>query len=183
MLIAKGKRTLFLTITGFTLGHSITLGLASLGVVNVNINVIEILIALSIVILMVEITKAVFGNYPKSVIWRYPVIVSLGFGLLHGFGFASALGELGLPANMKISALVFFNIGVELGQLAFIAIVLGLISLSSYLYVNVFNQELTSPDRMTFGSGGRMHFPIIFLYTMGSLSCYWFLDRSINLFI
>jgi hydrogenase/urease accessory protein HupE len=183
MLIAQGKRALFLTITGFTLGHSITLGLASLNMVNVHINVVEVLIALSIVMLIVEITKAAFGGYPQSVIWRYPVIVSLGFGLLHGFGFASALGEFGLPANMKISALVFFNIGIELGQLAFIVIVLGLINLTSYVYLNIFNQNITLPERMTFGGGGRMHFSIIFLYTIGSLSCYWFLDRSISLFI
>ncbi len=181
MQIALGKRNLVLTITGFTLGHSITLGLASLGLVNVHINVVEVLIALSIVLLIVEITKVALGRPSQSLIWRYPAIVSLGFGLLHGFGFASALGELGLPANMKISALAFFNVGVELGQLAFIASVLGLISLMSYLYARVFNQVFT-PNKLNTPEGHN-HFPMIILYAIGSLSCYWFIDRSLNLFI
>jgi hydrogenase/urease accessory protein HupE len=181
MQIARSKRNLVLTITGFTLGHSITLGLASLGLVNVHLNVVELLIALSIVLLIVEITKVALGRPSKSLIWHYPAIVSLGFGLLHGFGFASALGELGLPASMKISALAFFNLGVELGQLAFIASVLGLISFMSYLYARVFNHVL-APDKLNTAKG-RIHFPMIILYAIGSLSCYWFIDRSLNLFI
>jgi hydrogenase/urease accessory protein HupE len=167
ILITSGKRKLILTITGFTLGHSITLSLASLGFVNVHMNVVEVLIALSIVMLIVEITKAVLGNPSQSLIWRYPVIVSLGFGLLHGFGFAGALADLGLPVSMKISALAFFNIGVELGQLAFIAVVLGLIRLISYASI----------------SEGRIPLSMIFLYAIGSLSGYWFIDRSLNMFV
>jgi hydrogenase/urease accessory protein HupE len=166
ILIVSGKRKLVLTITGFTLGHSITLSLASLGIINVHMNVVEVLIALSIVLLIVEITKVALGYPTESLIWRYPIIVSLVFGLLHGFGFASALTELGLPANMKISALAFFNIGVELGQLVFIVTVLGLIRLTSYVPI----------------SEGRIHSPIVFLYAIGSLSGYWFIERSLNLF-
>jgi hydrogenase/urease accessory protein HupE len=167
ILITSGNRKLILTITGFTLGHSITLSLASLGLVNVHINVVEVLIALSIVMLIVEITKAALGNPSQSLIWRYPIIVSLGFGLLHGFGFASALADLGLPESMKISALAFFNIGVELGQLAFIAVVLGLIRLTSYASI----------------SEGRIPLSMIFLYAIGSLSGYWFIERSLNMFV
>jgi hydrogenase/urease accessory protein HupE len=167
ILITSGNRKLILTITGFTLGHSITLSLASLGLVNVHINVVEVLIALSIVMLIVEITKAALGNPSQSLIWRYPIIVSLGFGLLHGFGFASALADLGLPESMKISALAFFNIGVELGQLAFIAVVLGLIRLISYVSI----------------SEGRIPLSMIFLYAIGSLSGYWFIERSLNMFV
>jgi hydrogenase/urease accessory protein HupE len=167
ILITSGNRKLILTITGFTLGHSITLSLASLGLVNVHINVVEVLIALSIVMLIVEITKAALGNPSQSLIWRYPIIVSLGFGLLHGFGFASALADLGLPESMKISALAFFNIGVELGQLAFIAVVLGLIRLISYASI----------------SEGRIPLSMIFLYAIGSLSGYWFIERSLNMFV
>jgi hydrogenase/urease accessory protein HupE len=167
ILITSGNRKLVLTITGFTLGHSITLSLASLGIVYVHINVVEVLIAFSIVMLIIEITKAVLGNPSQSLIWRYPVIVSLGFGLLHGFGFASALADLGLPVSMKISALAFFNIGVELGQLAFIAVVLVLIRLKSYASI----------------SEGRIPLSMIFLYAIGSLSGYWFIDRSLNMFV
>jgi hydrogenase/urease accessory protein HupE len=167
ILITSGKGKLILTITGFTLGHSITLSLASIGLVNVHINVVEVLIALSIVMLIVEITKAALGNPSQSLIWRYPIIVSLGFGLLHGFGFASALADLGLPESMKISALAFFNIGVELGQLAFIAVVLGLIRLTSYASI----------------SEGRIPLSMIFLYAIGSLSGYWFIERSLNMFV
>mgnify|MGYP000066233445 CR=1 FL=1 len=177
MQIAFGRRTLILTITGFTLGHSATLALSSLGLVSVRINVVEVLIALSIVMLIVEITKSAFGKRSSSLIWRYPVLVSLGFGLLHGFGFASALSELGLPSAMKLPALAFFNIGVEAGQLAFIATALLVMRLMSFLYSFVFKKVALESSVVK-----PVQFPIFVLYFMGSLSCYWFVDRSVGLF-
>ena len=177
MQIAFGRRTLILTITGFTLGHSVTLALSSLGLISVRINVVEVLIALSIVMLMVEITKSAFGKRSSSLIWRYPVLVSLGFGLLHGFGFAGALSELGLPSTMKVPALAFFNIGVEAGQLAFIASLLIFMRLISFLYFFVFKEVALESSPVK-----SVQLPMIVLYLMGSLSCYWLVDRSMGLF-
>jgi len=117
VFISRGKRKLLLTITGFTLAHSLTLIMAATGVVSIAIVPVEAVIALSIVFLAVEIAK----QNSKSLSFKYPVLVSASFGLLHGFGFASVLAEIGLPKNEKFTALLCFNIGVELGQLIFIA--------------------------------------------------------------
>ncbi len=117
MLLARAPRRILLAVTGFTAAHSITLSLATLGIARAPIAPVEALIALSIVFLAVELAR----DDPASVARRYPVVVSLTFGLLHGFGFASALGEIGLPRGELALGLVSFNVGVELGQLAFIA--------------------------------------------------------------
>jgi len=177
MQIALGTRNLIMTITGFTVGHSITLAMSSLGWVSVRIDVVEVLISLSIVMLILEITKAKIGKPSPSLIWRYPALISLGFGLLHGFGFASALGDLGLPQAMKIPALAFFNVGVELGQLAFVGCVL--------LMLKVFSVGLKkySNNQQTQVMQKRMEFPMVMLYAIGAISSYWFIDRSISLFI
>ncbi len=177
MQIAGGLRRLIWTITGFTLAHSVTLALSSLGIVNVRIDVVEVLIALSIVMLALEITRAKLGQAKDSLIWQYPALVASLFGLLHGLGFASALSDLGLPQNMKITALAFFNIGVELGQLAFIAVVLLLLKLAMCRF-KLFTSEKKSPT-----IEGSLHFPTAILYLIGALSSYWFVDRSLALFI
>ena len=116
VIIASTFSKLLWTITGFTLAHSITLFLSALGIVYVPIPPIEAMIALSIVFLAMEIAK----HNKNSLTYRYPVIVSSSFGLLHGFGFASALMEIGLPHDERVTALLFFNVGVELGQIAFV---------------------------------------------------------------
>src|SRR5690606_2673867 len=108
---------ILLAVTGFTAAHSITLSLATLGLVRAPIAPVEALIALSIVFLAAEIAR----DDPASFSRRYPIALSFTFGLLHGFGFASALGEIGLPRGELALGLVGFNLGVELGQLAFIA--------------------------------------------------------------
>jgi hydrogenase/urease accessory protein HupE len=117
VFISRTKKKLLLTITGFTLAHSLTLIMAATGVVSIAIEPVEAVIALSIVFLAVEIAK----QNPHSLSFKYPVLVSASFGLLHGFGFASVLAEIGLPKDEKITALLCFNVGVELGQLIFIA--------------------------------------------------------------
>ncbi len=117
VFISRNKRKLLLTITGFTLAHSLTLIMAATGFVSIAIAPVEAVIALSIVFLAVEIAK----QNPNSLSFKYPVLVSASFGLLHGFGFASVLAEIGLPKDEKITALLCFNLGVELGQLIFIA--------------------------------------------------------------
>ncbi|KGJ88603.1 HupE/UreJ family protein [Colwellia psychrerythraea] len=116
VLIASNVTKLFWAITGFTLAHSLTLLLSALNIVKLPIPPIEAIIALSIIFLASEIAK----HNPASLTYRYPVAVSSSFGLLHGFGFASALMEIGLPETEIPLALLFFNIGVEIGQLAFV---------------------------------------------------------------
>jgi hypothetical protein len=123
LLLARERWRLLWTVTAFTAAHSITLALATLGVVNAPQAPVEAVIALSIAFVAVEVLRA-RGGHP-GVAARSPWIVAFSFGLLHGFGFAGALSEVGLPVGQIPLALAFFNIGVELGQLLFIAAVLG----------------------------------------------------------
>lgn len=122
LFIVRGAGLLVKTITAFTLAHSITLGLASLGVVHVPQPPVEAVIALSIVFLARELSRQCRGE--RTLTAQYPWVVALSFGLLHGFGFAGALAEVGLPAADIPLALLFFNLGVEAGQLAFVGFVL-----------------------------------------------------------
>lgn len=122
LLLIQSRRRLFWTITAFTLAHSVTLGLAALGLVQVPGPPVEATIALSIVLLAVEAVRSEAGV--ESLTSRLPWLVSLLFGLIHGLGFAGALADIGLPESQEIAALASFNIGVELGQIAFVAVVL-----------------------------------------------------------
>ena len=113
--IARSWRRIALAITGFTVAHSVTLALAALDVIRLPIAAMEGVIALSIVFLAVEIVKG-----PRDTLtWRRPVAVAGSFGLLHGFGFAAVLREIGLPQEGFVPALLGFNIGIEIGQLVF----------------------------------------------------------------
>lgn len=125
LLVARGSRALLLAISGFTLGHSITLSLAALGIVRVPAAPTEAVIALSLLYLAREALQLPAA----SLLQRLPLLVSGAFGLLHGLGFAAALGEAGMPEREIAWALLFFNLGVEAGQLAFIAAVLAVVVL------------------------------------------------------
>ncbi|WP_035600518.1 HupE/UreJ family protein [Haloferula sp. BvORR071] len=127
VLIVRGKRQLLKTITAFTIAHSITLALATLGWAKVPPAPVEAVIALSIVFVAAEILRSRRGQ--RGLTERAPWLVAGSFGLLHGFGFAGALSEVGLPANDIPLALLFFNLGVEAGQLAFVIGVLAVIAL------------------------------------------------------
>lgn len=126
LLLARGVSTLLLAVTGFTLGHSLTLSLAALGYVHVAIPPTEAAIALSLLFLAREALQPPQG----SLVRRFPLLVSAAFGLLHGLGFAAALGETGLPVQEIPLALLFFNLGVEAGQLAFIAAALVVVAMA-----------------------------------------------------
>ena len=168
MMIAGGFKRLVLTVTGFTVAHSITLSLATLDIFRLPTELVELLIALSILLLAVEIVKHRAGGAKDSFTWRYPVSVSAGFGLLHGCGFAVVLQELGLPSAMKVQALLFFNIGVELGQLAFIVMVsAAVLIVRGWIVTRASQQDLLS--QMT-------------IYTIGVCSAYWLFERSALLF-
>jgi hydrogenase/urease accessory protein HupE len=122
LLLTTGTWRLVKTVTAFTVAHSITLGPATLGLVHVPSKPVEAVIALSIVFVASEIVQARRGR--QGLAARMPWIVAFTFGLLHGFGFAGALSEVGLPQGHIPVALLFFNLGVEVGQLLFIAGVL-----------------------------------------------------------
>lgn len=126
VILVQGTRRLIATITAFTLAHSLTLFAATLGWIHVPGPPVEAVIALSIVFVAGEIMHARQGR--PGLTQRYPWIVAFTFGLLHGLGFAGALAEVGLPPLSIPMALLFFNVGVELGQLIFIVVMLGAIA-------------------------------------------------------
>jgi hydrogenase/urease accessory protein HupE len=160
VLIVQDRRVLLWTITAFTLAHSITLSLAALGFVHVPGPPVEATIALSIVLLAYEIIR--IGWSEPSLTARWPWAVAFSFGLLHGFGFAGALTELGLPQGDVPLALFSFNVGVELGQLAFIAAVLGAMALARRLPLPVLAERYAVPATT---------------YALGGLAAFWFVER------
>ena len=128
LILVKGTRRLIMTVTAFTLAHSLTLAGATLGFVHVPGRPVEAAIALSIVFVASEIIHSREGR--AGLTEKFPWVVAFTFGLLHGFGFASALNEVGLPQSAIPVALLFFNVGVEVGQLMFIASVFTVIALA-----------------------------------------------------
>ncbi len=111
-------RQLVATATAFTLAHSITLSLSALAGIRLPGTPVEIVIALSIALIGLEAVRRMRGESGLSA--RYPWAIAFGFGLIHGFGFAGALAEIGLPKGTEFAALLLFNLGVELGQIAVI---------------------------------------------------------------
>ncbi len=128
LLLVNGVRRVIVTVTAFTLAHSLTLAGATLGLVHLPGPPIEAAIALSIVFVAAEIIHGRRGR--PGLTARYPWLVAFTFGLLHGFGFAGALAEAGLPQESIPIALLFFNLGVEIGQLLFIASVFAVVALA-----------------------------------------------------
>ncbi len=161
-----------ITVTAFTIAHSITLAAATLGFVNVPGPPVEATIALSIMLVAVEILNARRGK--PSLTARLPWLVAFSFGLLHGFGFAGALAEVGLPQHAIPVALLFFNIGVEIGQLLFVTTVLSLISLSRYVASQVLTPALLE---RTFG-----RLDVTAAYATGLTAAYWLVERTTAFF-
>jgi hydrogenase/urease accessory protein HupE len=158
LLLLSTRRLLVQAITAFTIGHSITLSVAALELATVPSRPIEVLIAASVLALAVELAR---DTTAATLIRRSPWLVALGFGLLHGFGFAGALAETGLPPGDIPLALFSFNIGIEIGQLAFVAAVLGAGWLAAHF----------AP-----GVAGRLRRPAI--YAMGILAAFWCFERT-----
>ena len=145
-------------VTSFTVAHSLTLALSAFNLVVLSPAPIEAVIAASIVLLAYENLKR-----QHSLDRNFPALVAFGFGLLHGLGFAGALAEIGLPENSRLPALLFFNIGIELGQLAIIAAVL--LSLAALrLKFNRFLYETP-------------------IYLTGGIASFWFMERSLQILI
>lgn len=161
LLIVTGVRRLVWTITAFTIAHSITLAGATLGYVHVAQQPVEAIIALSILFLATEIIHSRRGRVGYAE--RWPWMVAFIFGLLHGFGFAGALAEVGLPQQAIPLALVFFNVGVELGQLAFVGVVLFL----GWTFHRIKTFPLRPAEMVT-------------TYVIGSIAAFWTIERVVS---
>ena len=171
LLLVNGVGRLVATVTAFTVAHSITLGAATLGFVHVPSAPVEAIIALSILFLASELARRrAHGDgaddaTAANLMTRFPWVVAFSFGLLHGFGFAGALSEVGVPEQAVPLALLFFNVGVELGQLLFIAAVFGfawLVRLAALRVPRSWQRAVA--------------------YGIGSVAAFWVVERTIAVF-
>lgn len=157
MLLVQNGRMLIKTISAFTVAHSVTLAAAVLGLVHVPPAPVEALIAVSIVLLALELTRS--ADAPPTLTRRYPWVVAFIFGLLHGLGFAGALTEIGIPPDRIALALLSFNLGVEVGQLAFVVVMLAPVALARRLAERWPQTRLVPP------------------YAIGALAMAWTFER------
>jgi hydrogenase/urease accessory protein HupE len=163
LLLVPTTRRLIGTITAFTAGHSITLSLAALGFVNFPSRPIEVLIALTVFLLAVELARD--DDAAPTLMRRLPWAMALLFGLLHGLGFAGALSEVGLPPHDIPVALFSFNAGIELGQLVFVLIVVAARHALRHVLARLPQWVESVP-----------------VYAMGTLAAFWSLERAAALF-
>lgn len=161
--LSRARRTRLLvgTITAFTVAHSITLGLSAFGAFSLPARGVEAVIALSILMLAIELARPRTPTSTLSVLQTRPWLAAFAFGLLHGFGFATALKELDLERSSLLFSLLTFNVGVEVGQLAFIGLLVVIFVL------------LRRSDRLSKYSESTM------VNVMGAASAFWCLDRTI----
>ena len=148
-------------ITAFTIAHSITLGVAALEIVRLSQAPVEAVIALSILFLAVERLR----RAEETITARHTWIVAFVFGLLHGFGFAGALADIGLPKANALWALFLFNLGVEIGQLMIVAAALMVVAGVRYARLSLPRWLINAP-----------------LYGIGSIASYWFVSRTVLIF-
>lgn len=160
LLLAGSWRSLLKTVTAFTLGHSVTLALVSLELVPHWPALVEFSIAVTILILAVELSRTDVEQR-KHYIRQHQWLVASVFGLVHGLGFAGVLQEIGLPSGDVVGALFAFNIGIELGQIVFVAIVAGLLYLLQRSSIPIYQ-----------------HVKSAIILVMGGISVYWCLDRG-----
>ena len=163
--LVRGGWSLVRTITAFTVGHSLSLAAAAFGVIGIPERPLNACIALSIVFVAVDIVRDRRGQ--PGLTARYPWAVAGGFGLVHGIGFATALAGLGLERSLLPAALLFFNVGVEIGQFAFVLLVLTLMAAQRRLQVQL-------P-----GQWGEL----LPAYAIGSISACWFIGRVVKLWV
>lgn len=158
-LLVEGTGRLLKAVTAFTLAHSLTLGAAALGLFTLPQAPVEVVVALSIAFLAHEVVEKLRGV--PTLTAASPWIAAFGFGLLHGFGFAGALAELGLPHGARLQALFLFNVGVEIGQLIVIALTLPVIWFVSRM-----------------GERPGQTFARVAAYGCGSLAVLWVIERT-----
>ncbi|WP_169053461.1 HupE/UreJ family protein [Alteraurantiacibacter aquimixticola] len=164
LLVAGTFRRSLIALTGFTLAHSITLALSTLNLVRLPAPPVEAVIALSILFLAVEIVR----GRKDSLTFRYPALVATLFGLLHGFGFAGVLREIGIPQTEIAAALLAFNVGVEAGQVAFV-----LLALALYALVRRAMSGLDLAGQRDPGPAIRQ----LCAYGMGMVAVFWLVQR------
>ncbi len=162
LLIVQSTSMLLKTITSFTVAHSLTLAVATLGYAEVPSLPLNAVIALSILFLAPEIVRAQRGETSLTI--RHPWVVAFAFGLLHGFGYATGLTAMGLPTAEIPLALFTFNVGVEIGQLAFVGMVLLLVGAFRTLEIRWPRWALSAPA-----------------YAVGTLGAFWTIDRTLAL--
>lgn len=158
LLLVGNLRILIGTITAFTVAHTITLMLASLDIIHLSIRAVEATIALSIVFVAAEVIYAMRGR--EHLTKKYPWLIAFGFGLIHGLGFAEALKEIGLPQNEIVPSLIFFNVGVETGQLLFVSAML----LLAWVFKSLIEKHVYI-------------YKMGFTYMIGIIATFWFLER------
>ncbi len=163
LLIVRNTRMLIKTVTAFTVAHSITLAIATLGLARTPLPPLNVLIALSILFLGPEIVRVWRGQTSFTI--RHPWVVAFAFGLLHGFGFASGLEMIGLPTRELVLALLMFNVGVEAGQLFFVVLILAMIRSFRILEIHWPRWAELTPG-----------------YAVGSLGAFWAIQRSVMMF-
>jgi hydrogenase/urease accessory protein HupE len=168
MLLVPQRWRLLKTVTAFTVAHSLTLAATALGWISVQVQLIEALVALSVVMLAVELVHSQRGQ--RYLAARQPWVIAFVFGLLHGCAFAGALADVGLPERAIAPALLLFNLGVEVGQLLFIAAV----SCALWLLRRM----------LTRGSASRLSWPdwtrLVAPYAIGSCAAVWFFQRIVS---
>ncbi|MGB7770355.1 MAG: HupE/UreJ family protein [Pseudolabrys sp.] len=172
-ILVRGWRRVALTVTAFTVAHSLTLAAATLGFVSVPSPPIEAAIALSIVLVAVEIVNA--RRRTPSLTARWPWLIAFCFGLLHGFGFAGALAEVGLPHHAIPIALLFFNLGVEIGQLAFVAAV--------FAAGSIFQSLITFWLRPALAQRTVDRLDVMAAYVIGGVAAFWLIERTSAFFV
>ncbi len=158
VFLIDGKRRLLGVITAFTLAHSLTLGLAAMGVIGIPSRPVEILIAASIVLLGIELIRKRQGE--ESLLMQRPYLVAIVVGLVHGLGFAGALSEIGLPDGTELLALLMFNLGVEAGQI-------GVILVSAIILAGLPKIHRHAANRTELCAA----------YALGSIGMFWVIER------
>ena len=171
LILVKGWRRLVGTITAFTVAHSITLAAATLGFVHVPSKPVEATIALSIVFVACEIVHRRQGRSGLTEMW--PWVIAFSFGLLHGLGFAGALREVGLPQNAIPLALLFFNVGVELGQLLFISFVMAVVAVAVYAAKRFSQSKVALQSAFAWCEN-------VSAYAIGGVAAFWLIERTLS---
>ena len=161
-MLIRSRRELLGAVTGFTLGHSVTLALVVLGVTPSPSPIIELLIALSIVFLAYEGRRIELGAIKESLIGQFPSRIAAMFGLIHGFGFAGALTEIGLSTDELLLSLFSFNLGIEFGQVLFISLL-----------------TVTSIFLQRWGERQHYYSRTVVYYIIGIVSSYWVFERGL----
>lgn len=164
LVLLINRKQILGVATAFTVAHSLTLGLAAFSIINLPSQPVEILIAMSIVLLGIEIMRKKSGA--TSISSKHPYYIALLIGLIHGCGFAGALADIGLPKGMELFSLLLFNLGVELGQFAVIG--LAILALTILTRVSVDLRKMTE---------------VILTYGISSIGMFWIIERASNYII